>query len=140
MLGDTAPIARLSGLCDAFHAQSGVVCRLDVQPDHARLDPTIADTLYRAVRELLALHKHAQASRIVVRSELREDGSVVFHVTDDSGSGEGGEGAKSPLERDGVALWNIDCGLREVGAYLEIRPGFRASASVVLPGQLLVVA
>jgi signal transduction histidine kinase len=138
MLGDEAqPIARLSGLCDAFHAQSGVECRLDVQPEHARLEPTVADTLCRAVRELLALHKHAQASRVVVRSELREDGSVVFHVKDDSDSAD--EDVAPPLESDGVALWNIDCGLREVGAYLEVRPGRKSCASVVFPGQLLVV-
>lgn len=140
MFGDTAqPIARLSGLCDAFHAQSGVECRLDVQPEHARLEPTVADTLCRAVRELLALHKHAQASRVLVRSELREDGSVVFHVTDDSDGADARERTASPLERDGIALWNIDCGLREVGAYLEVRPGHRVCASVVFPGQSLVV-
>jgi len=139
MFGDAAnPIARLSGLCDAFHAQSGVECRLDVQPEHVRLEPMAADTLCRAVRELLALHKHAQASRIAVRSELRDDGSVVFHVKDDSDGAYEGERVSSPLEREGVALWNIDCGLREVGAYLEIRSGHKACASVVFPGQLLV--
>jgi signal transduction histidine kinase len=140
MFGDTAqPIARLSGLCDAFHAQSGVECRLDVQPEHVRLEPTVADSLCRAVRELLALHKHAQASRIVVRSELREDGSVVFHVTDDSDGADARDRFASPLEREGVALWNIDCGLREVGAYLEVRSGHKAGASVVFPGRSLVV-
>lgn len=139
MFGDAAhPITRLSGLCDAFRAQSGVECRLDVQPEHARLEQTVADTLCRAVRELLALHKHAQASRIVVRSELRDDGSVVFHVKDDSDGADAGERVASPLEREGVALWNIDCGLREIGAYLEIRSGHKACASVVFPGQSLV--
>lgn len=139
MFGDDAqPIARLRGLCEAFHAQSGVECRLDVQPEHARLEPPFADTLCRAVRELLALHKQAQASRIVVRSELRDDGSVAFHVKDDSEGADGAERVASPLERDGVALWNIDSGLREVGAYLEVRPGYKACASVVFPGQLLV--
>lgn len=141
MFGDSAhPIARLSGLCDAFHAQSGVECRLDVRPEHARLEQTAADTLCRAVRELLALHKHAKATRIVVRSELRDDGSVVFHVRDDGDddADAGDDRVASPLEREGVALWNIDCGLREVGAYLEIRSGHKACASVVFPGQSIV--
>jgi signal transduction histidine kinase len=138
MFGDAAhPIARLSGLCDAFHAQSGVECRLDVQAGHVRLEPTVADSLCRAVRELLALHKHARASRIVVRSELREDGSVAFHVKDDSEGADASDRVASPLEREGVALWNIDCALREVGAYLEVRSGHNACASVVFPSQPL---
>jgi signal transduction histidine kinase len=141
MLGNGAqPIDRLSGLCDAFRAQSGVDCRLDVRPEHARLEPAVADTLVRAVRELLALQKQARANRIVVASELREDGSVVFHVKDESCGSDVAAHAPSPLERDGVALWNIDRVLREVGAYLEIQAEPRACASVVFPGQLLVVS
>ena len=127
-------LARLDWLCDAFHAQSGIDCRLDARPEHARLDPVAGDVLYRTLRELYVLYKRAQTQRIVVASELREDGSVAFHVSFDSG---GMQPRISPLECDAVALWDIDQRLREVGAYLELRNEPGICTSVVFPRQLV---
>jgi signal transduction histidine kinase len=127
---------RLSWLCDAFRRQSGIHCRLEIRAEHVCLDPVAADVLYRTIRELFALYKRAQTRRIVVTSELREDGSVAFHVTFAS---EGAAPRVSPLERDAVALWDIDQRLREVGAYLELRTEAGVCTSAVFPEQLFIV-
>jgi signal transduction histidine kinase len=129
-------LARLGWLCDAFHAQSGIDCRLEARPEHAHLDPVAGDVLYRTLRELYVLYKRAQTRRIVVVSELREDGSVAFHVGFDL---EGAQPRVSPLECDAVALWDIDQRLREVGAYLELRNEPGICTSVVFPRQLVVL-
>ena len=126
---------RLGWLCDAFHVQSGIDCRLEARPEHAHLDPVAGDVLYRTLRELYVLYKRAQTRRIVVASELREDGSVAFHVSFDS---EGTQPRISPLECDAVALWDIDQRLREVGAYLELSSEPGICTSVVFPRQLVV--
>jgi signal transduction histidine kinase len=126
---------RLGWLCDAFRRQSGVDCRLEIRAEHACLDSIAADVLYRTIREHFALYKRAQTRRIVVTSELREDGSVAFHVNFDS---ESAAPRLSPLECDAVALWDIDQRLREVGAYLEIRTEVGVCTSAVFPEQLLI--
>jgi len=128
-------LARLGWLCDAFHVQSGIDCRLEARAEHALLDPVAGDVLYRTLRELYVLYKRAQTRRIVVASELREDGAVAFHVSFDS---EGAQPRISPLECDAVALWDIDQRLREVGAYLELRNDPGICTSVVFPRQLVV--
>jgi signal transduction histidine kinase len=128
-------LGRLGWLCDAFHAQSGIDCRLEARPEHAHLDPAAGDVLYRTLRELYVLYKRAQTRRIVVASELRDDGSVAFHVSFDS---DGAQPRISPLECDAVALWDIDQRLREVGAYLELRNEPGICTTVVFPRQLVV--
>jgi signal transduction histidine kinase len=127
---------RLGWLCDAFREQSGIDCRLEVPAEHARLDPVADDVLYRTIRELFVVYKRAQTRRIVGTSELREDGSVAFHVSFGSDSA---EPRVSPLEYDAVALWDIDQRLREVGAYLELRTEPGICTSVVFPGQLVIL-
>lgn len=128
-------LERLDWLCDAFYAQSGIDCRLEVGPEHARLDPVSADVLHRTIRQLFVLYKRAQTRRIVITSELRDDGSVAFHVTFGS---EAAECRVSPVESDSVALWDIDQRLREVGAYLEIRTEPGICTSLVFPRQLII--
>jgi hypothetical protein len=127
-------LERLDWLCDAFYAQSGIDCRLEVRPEHARLDPVSADVLHRTIRELFVLYKRAQTRRIVITSELRDDGSVAFHVS----FGSDAERRVSPVESNSVALWDIDQRLREVGAYLEIRTEPGICTSVVFPRQLII--
>jgi signal transduction histidine kinase len=129
-------VDRLSWLCDHFRLQSGIDCRLDVRVAHTRLDPMALDVLYRAIRELLVLHKRAQTREILVASELRADGSVAFHVRD---VGSDASGGRTPaLELDSLALWDVDQRLREVGAYLEVTGELGLCASVVFPGQLVI--
>jgi hypothetical protein len=125
-------LERLDWLCDAFHCQSGIDCRLEVRAEHARLDLVSADVLHRTIRCLFVLYKRAQTRRIVITSELRDDGSVAFHVSFGSDTA---ERRVSPLESDSVALWDIDQRLREVGAYLEIRTEPGICTSVVFPRQ-----
>ena len=128
---------RLSWLCDAFRAQSGIDCRLEVSAEHARLDPAAGEVLYRTIRELFALYKRAQTRRILVTSEPREDGSVAFHV---SLGTDAPEPRSSPLEGDAVALWDIDQRLREVGAYLELENEPSVCTSVVFPRELVALS
>ena len=80
------------------------------------------------------LYKRAQTRRIVITSELRDDGSVAFHVS----FGSHAERRVSPVESNSVALWDIDQRLREVGAYLEIRTEPGVCTSVVFPRQLVI--
>jgi signal transduction histidine kinase len=130
---------RLKALCSAFREQRGVECRLEVRPEHTRLEAGDADVLYQSIRELLTLYKQRlQITEIVISSELRPDGSVVFHVEDGAAARARGTGDPD-LAQDGVALWNIDQRLRESGAYLELKREVVSCASVVFPGRLLVV-
>jgi signal transduction histidine kinase len=124
---------RLGWLCDAFRAQSGIDCRLEVRDEHARLDPAAGAVLYRTVRELFVLCRRARTRRIVVASELRDDGSVAFHVK--CGPKRANTGTSS-VEGDVVALWDIDQRLREVDAYLELGDDAGVCPTVVFPQQL----
>ena len=92
------------------------------RPEHACLDPVAGDVLYRTIRELYVLYKRAQTRRIVVASELRDDGSVAFHVSFDSGGAQPVSRRSSATpSRSGTSI----NALREVGAYLELRNGAR---------------
>jgi signal transduction histidine kinase len=123
---------RLRQLCVAWSAQTGLDCRLLVRPEHTRFEAPVADVLYQAVRELLALMRRQAKTGFQVSSEVRDDGALALTVTSDGAS------LAASLDHDRVHLWGIDQRLREVGAYLEViaDPG---RASVVLPGQLLLV-
>jgi signal transduction histidine kinase len=123
---------RLRQLCEAWSVQTGLDCRLLVRPEHARFDAAVADVLYQAVRELLALLRRQAKSGFEVSSALRDDGALALSVTTD------GDSLAASLEQDRVGLWGIDQRLREIGAYLEIATD-TGRASVVLPGQLVLV-
>ena len=125
-------MTRLRQLCVAWSVQTGLDCRLRVQPEHTRFEAPVADVLHQAVRELLALMRRQAKTGFQVSSEVRDDGALALSVTSDGGS------LAASLDHDRVHLWGIDQRLREVGAYLEIVADL-GCASVVLPGQLVLV-
>jgi len=123
---------RLRQLCVAWSAQTGLDCRMLVRPEHTRFEAPVADVLYHAVRELLALMRRQVDTGFQVSSEVRGDGALALSVTGDGAS------LADSLDHDRVHLWGIDKRLREIGAYLEIVAD-PACASVVLPGQQVLV-
>jgi hypothetical protein len=126
-------MSRLAGLCSAFGQQSGVACRLDIRSADLRFDGGVAEVLCRATRELLGLHKQAQATQIEVSSERRADGAVAVNIRNVDAESAQRCGTESALERDNIGLWSIDQRLREAGAYLEINRTPGVCASIVVP-------
>ncbi len=126
---------RLKALCDTFRERRGVQCRLGVRAEHTRLEPVDADAAYQAIRELLTLYmRRIHAAEIEISSELRLDGSIVFHVGNGAAARARGM-VDSYVLPDDIALSNIDRRLRDCEAYLELQREAAAWASVVFPGR-----
>jgi two-component system NarL family sensor kinase len=132
---------RLAELCEQFRATAGVQCKVQLDPEHLRFAPGLADVLYRTVRELLAnVRKHAQATEVSVTSRFRKDGAVAVSVADDGIGMQVSSRRGNPFEGGGFGLWSIEHRLGEYGAHLELDGDDGLCATVLLPRHLLLPA
>ena len=114
----------------AVQGRTGLVIRLDVSPDLARLPPPTEDALYRIAQE--AIHnvvKHAAAHEAFVRITSSSSTSVRMEISDD------GIGFDPERRTDGLGLAGMAARAERLGGSftLESAPGRGTIVAVLLP-------
>jgi signal transduction histidine kinase len=135
-------LSRLLELCDEFRAHGDIACEVALEARHTRFDDEVSDILFRTVRELLAnVRQHAKATKVMVSSVGRRDGSIGITVADDGIGLPPHRRRGNPFaESGGIGLWSIDQRLRAFDAILDIEAstGAGTRAMVILPAHLVV--
>ena len=134
--------AQLLALCEEFRAAGDISCEVALDQCHTRFNDELSEVVFRTVRELLTnVRQHAQATRVLVSSVSRRDGSVGILVADDGIGLPAHRRRGNPFdESGGIGLWSIDQRLRAFDAVLDIEAtaGSGTRAMVILPGKLVV--
>jgi two-component system NarL family sensor kinase len=130
-------VARIRRLTDAFARDTGIACRILAMDRHLQFPPDVADVIYRSVVELLNnVEKHAGASRVQIRTDIREDGCIVIGVADDGKGAPEFVWSRPPDATDGFGLFSIQNRLLQIGASLEIEGRHGFSVRLILPAGL----
>jgi signal transduction histidine kinase len=134
--------ARLLALCDEFRANGDIGCEVAVDDCHTKFDADVSEVVFRTVRELLTnVRQHAKATRVLVSSATRRDGSIGILVADNGIGLPPHRRRGNPFdESGGIGLWSIDQRLRAFNAVLDVEAtaGQGTRAMVILPGDLVV--
>jgi signal transduction histidine kinase len=131
-------LARLTELSEQFRGAAHIECRLLVSAAHLAFEPSAAEIVYRALRELLTnVRKHSQARVVKITSRLRQPNAVAITVADDGIGMQYATRRKHPFEGGGFGLWSIEHRLAELGGLLELECDSGVRATVVLPRRLL---
>ena len=135
--------SKLLALCETFRASGHIACEVSgLDASHTRFDAEICDVVYRTIRELLVnVRQHAQATRVVISSARRRDGSVGITVADNGIGLPPHRRRGRPFdETGGIGLWSIDRRLRDFEAMLDIEaaPGHGTRATVIVPARLVL--
>ncbi|HUQ52805.1 MAG TPA: ATP-binding protein [Gammaproteobacteria bacterium] len=133
---------RLVELCQEFRAHGDLECEVALDEHHTKFDEELSEVVFRTVRELLTnVRQHAKATRVLVSSIGRRDGSIGILVADDGVGLPAHRRRGNPFdESGGIGLWSIDQRLRAFDAVLDVEAadGKGTRAMVILPGKLLV--
>jgi signal transduction histidine kinase len=133
---------RLVELCAEFQARGGLACEVALDESHTKFDEEVSEVVFRTVRELLTnVRQHAKATRVLVASSGRRDGSIGILVADDGIGLPAHRRRGNPFdESGGIGLWSIDQRLRAFDAVLDIDAvdGQGTRAMVILPRKLVV--
>ena len=143
LLGDASQpiplLERLNELCDQFRAGSGIECRLMVVPAHVEFEPSVAEIVFRTLRELLTnVRKHSKATCVKLTSRYRHDDAIAITVADNGIGLQSVTQRKHPFEGGGFGLWSIEHRLGELGGMLEIASESGLRATVVVPRKFLL--
>ncbi|HUL82791.1 MAG TPA: ATP-binding protein [Gammaproteobacteria bacterium] len=143
LLGDASQpiplVKRLDELCDQFRSGSGIECRVMVVPAHVEFEPSVAEIVFRTLRELLTnVRKHSKATAVKLTSRLRQDDAVAITVADNGVGLQSVTQRKHPFEGGGFGLWSIEHRLGELGGMLEIASDAGLHATVVVPRKFLL--
>jgi signal transduction histidine kinase len=127
-------LQELTELRNSFVFETAIPCRTDLHIEHTRIDPLLAQTICRCMRELLRnVAKHALATSVQIGSSRDSSGFFVFSVTDDGvGMSPMSIGAR-PFDGDGFGLRSINQGLACFGGWLEIDGSRGVSARIFVP-------
>jgi len=125
---------RLKEVCNEFEIEYGVACDLQIDPEHLRFPPTIADVVYRSITELLTnVRTHARATMVRIASRQRRDGAIVISVADNGVGMRGKNQRTNPFQSGGVGLWSIEQRLREFGGSLSVDGEAGVVVTLVVP-------
>jgi signal transduction histidine kinase len=134
--------SRLVALCAEFQARGDLGCEVALDECHTKFNEELSEVLFRTVRELLTnVRQHAKATRVLVASSQRRDGSIGILVADDGIGLPAHRRRGNPFdESGGIGLWSIDQRLRAFDAVLDVdaAEGHGTRAMVILPGNLVV--
>jgi signal transduction histidine kinase len=130
--------AEIAALCADFRAETGIACTFEILPEHTRFGYQLTGVLRRCFRELLLnVRKHAQASRVRLRSGML-DSETMFLCVEDNGVGfPPADRLHSKGTREGFGLWSIDHRLGQFGGFTEIESGDGLTVRIALPVKLL---
>jgi len=130
--------AEIAGLCTEFRAETGIACTFEILPEHTRFGYQLSDVLRRCFRELLLnVRKHAQASRVRLRSGMLDSETMFLCVEDDGVGFPPADRLRSKNPREGFGLWSIDHRLGQFGGFTEIESGQGLTVRIALPVKLL---
>jgi two-component system sensor histidine kinase UhpB len=113
---------------DAFHARTGVRCRVAMETDATGLTPEQQTTVFRVFQEALTnVARHANASAVSVR--IREDGSAFELVIRDNGRGIAPQHVHGPRS---IGLLGMRERADRIGGSFEITGGPRRGTTVTI--------